>query len=89
MIPANTGEMQKALVVLGCVSGVASVNSPAYDWAGVAECAGELHSRTGSGIDGQYPGPRRMFDFPSSRPSRTLIACGNRIGDAMRYRPHG
>jgi hypothetical protein len=75
------------------VPGVASVNSPAYDWgwlAGFAERLKDGETRRLAAVDG-YDGPGerglgRFFTFTCSRKDR-LISCRNRLGDAMRYRP--
>ena len=73
------------------VPGVASVNSPAYDWGWLARGARQLkagQSRAVDAYDGDDGGLLRFFAFGCSRRSR-LITCRNVLGDAMRYRPDG
>ena len=74
------------------VTGVASVNSPAFDWGFLALCAGELHvghTRSCDALDGQFGGWLPMYEFACAHPTRNAITCHNRLGDAIRYRPHG
>ena len=68
------------------VPGEISVNSPAYDWGFLAECAGNLPFRCDA-YDGNGTGLFRFFLFTCSG-SRDLVTCTNRLGDSMRYRPH-
>lgn len=71
------------------VPGVASVNSPAYDWGWLAACAGGVQSdRTSKcgAYDGNSTGLTRFYTFTCTRHAR-LVTCTNRLGDAMRYRP--
>jgi len=71
------------------VPGVISVNSPAYDWGFLAECAeaASVHPSGCDAYDGNGTGLFRFFLFTCSR-SRDLVTCTNRLGDSMRYRPH-
>ena len=72
--------------------GVVSVNSPAYDWGWLAAtCAGGVHAgqtRQCDAYDGNDSGIARFEIFTCTR-SGAVITCRNRLGDAMRYRPHG
>lgn len=71
------------------VPGVISVNSPAYDWGFLAQCAGSGsgHPYRCDAYDGNGTGLFRFFLFTCSG-SRDLVTCTNRLGDSMRYRPH-
>ncbi|HLX31898.1 MAG TPA: hypothetical protein VKR79_03905 [Gaiellaceae bacterium] len=75
--------------------GVVSVNSPAYDWGWLANCAAQVgggtragHPRVCGAFDGNSAGLSRFYSFTCAR-SGGLITCRNALGDAMRYRPHG
>jgi hypothetical protein len=73
------------------VPGVASVNSPAYDWGWLARRARRLEagqSRKVDAYDGDDGGLLRFFTFSCSRRDG-LIRCRNTFGDALRYRPDG
>ena len=70
------------------VPGVVSVNSPAYDWGFLAQCAaGVEKDHTGScqAYDGDANGWLRFYRFSCSRPTG-LVTCSNSLGDVMRYR---
>jgi hypothetical protein len=72
----------------GQVPGVVSVNSPAYDWGFLAQCAaGVQKGHTGScqALDVDANGWLRFYRFNCSRP-RGLVTCANSLGDVMRYR---
>jgi hypothetical protein len=71
------------------VPGVISVNSPAYDWGFLAECAQGLTngSRRCDAYDGDGTGLFRFFNFTCSGHAG-LVTCTNALGDSMRYRPH-
>jgi hypothetical protein len=73
--------------------GTASVNSPAYDWAFLAQAAhfDWRHHRTSFSIidyDGPSSGFEHLFTFDCHVRGRT-IACRNALGDAIHYRPQG
>jgi hypothetical protein len=72
------------------VHGTASENSPAFDWAFIAQgAAGEWRRYSAfhvDGYDGYAKGWSRFFDFACSV-HRRLVVCANSFGDAMRYRP--
>jgi hypothetical protein len=70
------------------VPGVISVNSPAYDWGFLAECARGIsgHPFVCDAYDGNGTGLFKLFLFTCSG-SRQLVTCTNRLGDSMRYRP--
>ena len=72
------------------VPGKASENSPAFDWAFIAQGAAAEWRRHRAfqvnGYDGYALGWRRFFDFACSVHGR-LVVCANAFGDAMRYRP--
>lgn len=71
------------------VPGVASVNSPAYDWGWLALGAKRLddgQTRRVDAYDGNDNGMTHFVIFTCSRRAG-LITCRNALGDAMRYRP--
>ena len=72
------------------VPGKASENSPAFDWAWIAQGAASKwrwHSAFHvDGYDGYAKGWSRFFDFACSV-HRSLVVCANSFGDAMRYKP--
>jgi hypothetical protein len=71
--------------------GVASVNSDAYFWVLLVDCA--KHVQPGrariclSEYDGHATGFFR-FDRFKCRGAHNLVRCHNSLGDAIRYRPH-
>ncbi len=73
--------------------GVASVNTPYYDWAFLAANAYQLwkkhrQSAVVDAFDGNVTGFRHFENFHCTfRPRR--VFCTNAFGDAMRYRPTG
>jgi len=71
------------------VPGTASENSPAFDWAFIAQGAagGWQRYRTFhvDGYDGYAKGWSRFFNFACSR-HRSVLLCANSFGDAMRYK---
>lgn len=74
-------------------SGVASVNSPVYDWAWLAagaEYGWRQHRRvfSANAFDGGSQGFGKFFSFRCHVHGRT-ITCTNSLGDSMRYRPRG
>jgi hypothetical protein len=72
------------------VPGEASENSPAFDWAFIAQGAagnrGRYRAFHVDGYDGYAKGWFRFFDFTCSV-HRSLVLCANAFGDAMRYKP--
>lgn len=72
------------------VPGKASENSPAFDWAWIAQGAGAEWRWHGAfhvdGYDGYAKGWSRFFDFACSV-HRNVVVCANSFGDAMRYKP--
>jgi hypothetical protein len=72
------------------VPGKASENSPAFDWAFIAQGAAAEWRRYSAfhvdGYDGYAKGWSRFFDFACSV-HRSLVVCANSFGDAMRYKP--
>lgn len=73
------------------VPGVASVNSPAFDWAflgrGLYDAWKKHAARfTAYGQDGMIGGLERFFRFQCSA-SAASVVCVNAFGDALRYRP--
>jgi hypothetical protein len=72
------------------VPGKASENSPAFDWAFIAQGAAGKWQRHRAfhvdGYDGYAKGWSRFFDFACSV-QRSLVVCANSFGDAMRYKP--
>ncbi len=72
------------------VPGKASENSPAFDWAFIAQGAAAEWRRYTTfhvdGYDGYAKGWSRFFDFACSV-HRSLVVCANSFGDAMRYKP--
>jgi Tol biopolymer transport system component len=73
-------------------AGLASVNSPAFDWGWLAEGvqASWKRHRTFRFYDLDGPGgwPARFFEF-SCVVRKTLVTCTNSFGDSMRYLPEG
>lgn len=68
--------------------GVASVNTPAYDWGFIALCAAKTHPSQAHrclGADWTEAGHFRIYRF-TCNVRTTLVACANPLGDAMRYR---
>jgi hypothetical protein len=73
--------------------GVASVNTPYYDWAFLAAGAHyawtkHRHLAVLDAFDGQGLGFGRFENF-TCRIGRRRISCRNHFGDGMRYRPLG
>jgi hypothetical protein len=73
-------------------SGLASANSPAFDWGwlGEAVLAFWTHQRTFRVYDLDGPGgwPNRFFEF-TCVVRNTLVTCTNSFGDSIRYLPNG
>ena len=72
------------------VPGKASENSPAFDWAFIAQGAAAEWRRHRAfhvdGYDGDASGWQRFFDFACSVHA-PVVVCANAFGDAMRYKP--
>jgi hypothetical protein len=72
------------------VPGKASENSPAFDWAFIAQGVAGGSRRYGAfhvdGYDGYAKGWSRFFNFACSA-NRSLVVCVNAFGDAIRYKP--
>src|SRR5258705_432905 len=72
--------------------GVASVNSPVFDWGWLAEGIQATWKRHRTfrfyDLDGPGGWPNRFFEF-TCKVRATLVTCTNSFGDSMRYFPQG